>query len=156
MRDRHAGAAELRARLAADPTAPWRIADRRFDPHAPGAAESVFAVGNGYLGVRGAPEEGVPAHDPGVILNGFHETWPIVYPEDAYGLARTGQTIVGVTDGSVIRLFVDGEPFDLATARVLRYERALDMRAGVLSREVELETRHGRRVLVRSRRLASL
>ena len=45
------------------------------------AHESVFAVGNGYVGVRGTPEEGVPAHDAGVILNGFHETWPIVYPE---------------------------------------------------------------------------
>jgi hypothetical protein len=52
-----------------------------------------------------------------VILNGFHETWPIVYPEDAYGLARTGQTIANVTDGSLIRLFVDDEPFSLATAR---------------------------------------
>ena len=66
-----------------------------------------------------------------MILNGFHETWPIVYPEDAYGLARTGQTIVEVTDGSIIRLFVDDEPFDLATARVLGFERVLDMQIGV-------------------------
>ena len=118
--------------------------------------ESVFAVGNGYLGLRGTPEEGGPAHDAGAILNGFHETWPIVYPEDAYGLARTGQTIVNATDGTLIRLFVDDEPFDLATARVLRYERVLDMRTGVLRREVEFETPRGKRLLVRSRRLASL
>ena len=91
-----------------------------------------------------------------MILNGFHETWPIVYPEDAYGLARTGQTIVDVTDGSIIRLLVDDEPFDLATARMLRFERVLDMRIGVVMREVEWETARGRRVLVRSRRLASL
>src|ERR687896_312713 len=81
--------------------------------------ESVFAVGNGYLGLRGAPDEGKPAHDPGVILNGFHETWPIVYPEDAYGLARTGQTIVAPPDGSVIRLTVDGEHFELSSASLL-------------------------------------
>ena len=43
-----------------------------------GAQESVFAVGNGYLGIRGGPEEAAPAHDAGVNLNGFHETWPIV------------------------------------------------------------------------------
>jgi alpha,alpha-trehalose phosphorylase len=131
----------------------WRIVEDDFLAARPGAAESVFAVGNGYLGVRGAPEEGAPAHDPGVVLNGFHETWPIVYPEDAYGLARTGQTIVAPPDGSVIRLWVDDEPLDLATARV---ERVLDMRAGVLLREVEWETAGGKRVLVRSRRLASL
>jgi alpha,alpha-trehalose phosphorylase len=134
----------------------WQIVERGFAPERLAANESVFAVGNGYLGVRGAPEEGAPAHDPGVILNGLHETWPIAYPEDAYGLARTGQTIVNATDGSVIRLFADGEPLDLASSRVVRFERVLDMRAGVLLREVEFETSCGRRVLVRSRRLASL
>jgi alpha,alpha-trehalose phosphorylase len=131
----------------------WSISEDRFttDP----AAESVFAVGNGYLGMRGTPEEGAPAHDAGAILNGFHETWPIVYPEDAYGLARTGQTIVNATDGSVIRLFVDDEPVDLATAKVRRFERVLDMRTGILHREVELETGRGQRLLVCSTRLAS-
>ena len=121
-----------------------------------GALESLLAVANGYLGVRGAPEEGAGAAQPGVLLNGFHETWPIQYPEDAYGLARTGQTIVNATDGSVIRLFVDDEPFSPATCRVLRSVRTLDMRTGVLVREVEFETARGHRVAVRSRRLASL
>jgi alpha,alpha-trehalose phosphorylase len=134
----------------------WQIGEDRHDAGPAGARESLFAVGNGYLGLRGTPEEGGAAHDAGAILNGFHETWPIVYPEDAFGLARTGQTIVSATDGSVIRLFVDDEPFDLATARVLRFERVLDMRTGVLRREVEFATPRGRRMLVRSRRLVSL
>ena len=131
----------------------WSISEDRFstDP----SLESVFAVGNGYLGLRGTPEEGTPAHDAGAILNGLHETWPIVYPEDAYGLARTGQTIVNATDGSLIRLFVDDEPFDLATAKVHRFERVLDMRTGILQREVEFETERGQRLLVCSTRLAS-
>jgi alpha,alpha-trehalose phosphorylase len=146
-------ARERLRRLADDD---WRIVERRLDARRLGAQESVFAVGNGYLGIRGAPEEGTPAHDAGVILNGFHETWPIAYPEDAYGLARTGQTLVDVTDGSLVRLFVDDEPFDLATARVLRYERTLDMQIGVLCRTVEFETLRGRRLRVSSRRLASL
>ena len=51
--------------------------------------------------MRGTPEEGAPAHDPGAILNGLHETWPIVYPEDAFGLARTGQTIVNAPDATL-------------------------------------------------------
>ena len=99
------------------PIRDWQIVERRFAPGQLAPLESVFAVANGYLGVRGAPEEGGPAHDPGVTLNGLHETWPIVYPEDAYGLARTGHTVVNATDGSIIRLFVDDEPFDLATAK---------------------------------------
>ena len=127
----------------------WLIEDAGHGP----AHESVFAIGNGYLGVRGAPEEGTPAYDAGTVLNGFYESWPINYPEDAYGLARTGQTIVAPPDGSIVRLLVDGEPLDITTARVTR---ALDMRAGVLRREVELETPAGARLRVRSRRLASL
>ena len=165
------GVARTAAPEALPPRAPtWSsTTSRRWSDEATGASpsarttpagrpalESVFAVGNGYLGVRGAPDEGTPAHDPGVILNGFHETWPIVYPEDAYGLARTGQTIVGATDGSIVRLFVDDEPFDLASARLLAFERTLDMRTGVLSRELEFETARGGRIRIRSRRLASL
>ena len=132
----------------------WEIAETHFTLERMPAHESVFAVGNGYVGVRGTPEEGTPAHDAGAILNGLHETWPIVYPEDAFGLARTGQTIVNATDGSIIRLFVDDEPLDLQTATIVRFERVLDMRAGVLRREVVWETARGRRVLVRSSRLA--
>jgi alpha,alpha-trehalose phosphorylase len=138
------------------PIDPWRIVERRFSPELIPQLESIFAVSNGYLGLRGHHEEGAPARDPSVLLNGFHETWPIVYPEDAYGLARTGQTIVNSTDGSIIRLFVDDEPFTLTTARILRYERLLDMRDAILRREVEWQTPRGQRIVVRSRRLVSL
>ena len=127
----------------------WLIEDAGHGP----AHESLFAIGNGYLGVRGAPEEGTPAYDAGTVLNGFYESWPINYPEDAYGLARTGQTIVAPPDGSIVRMLVDGEPLDITIARVTR---VLDMHAGVLHREVELETPAGARLRVRSRRLASL
>jgi len=76
------------------PVAAWEIAEHGFAPERLAAAESVFAVANGYLGLRGTPEEGAPAHDAGAILNGLHETWPIVYPEDAYGHQVIKQTDV--------------------------------------------------------------
>ena len=137
MSPNHARAACLRERLEqrlsrspsehAYPVADWQIVERAFQREYLPALESVFAVANGYLGLRGTPEEGTPTHEAGAVLNGVHETWPIVYPEDAYGLARTGQTIVNATDGTLIRLFVDDEPFDLTTAKLLRFERVLDM-----------------------------
>src|SRR6188768_1568760 len=58
-------------------------------------------------------------------------------------------------DGKVIRLYVDDEPFELGGARALRYERALDMRAGTLDRQVLWETPAGRQILIESRRLVS-
>jgi alpha,alpha-trehalose phosphorylase len=66
--------------LAGPPADAWRIVERGRSPERMAALESVFSVGNGSLGLRGTPEEGTPAHDPGTVLNGMHETWPIVYP----------------------------------------------------------------------------
>jgi hypothetical protein len=40
---------------------------------------------------------------------GFHESWPIVYGEEAFGFARTGQTMLAVPDATVISLYVDDE-----------------------------------------------
>ena len=80
--------------------------------------------------MRGCPEEGGPNAENGTFINGFYETRPIVYGEDAYGFARTGQTICNVTDSKIIKLFVDDEPFWLPDAHLLSYDRRLNMKVG--------------------------
>jgi alpha,alpha-trehalose phosphorylase len=122
---------------------PWRLVTRRFSADRLAEAEAMFAVANGYMGIRGTQDEGSPAHDPAFFVNGFHETWPIPYGESAFGFATTGQTIVSAPDGSVMRLFVDEEPLVLAESKLLSYERALDMRAGLLERAVTFRTARG-------------
>jgi alpha,alpha-trehalose phosphorylase len=138
------------------PTDEWRILEARFSATYAKHCETVFALSNGYFGVRGAFDEGMPAHSPGVFVSGFHEQWPILHAEAAYGLARTGQTIVSVPDATVLRLYVDDEPLFVATARMPEYARVLDMRAGTLTRELVWETAAGKRVVVRSCRIVSL
>jgi alpha,alpha-trehalose phosphorylase len=138
------------------PVDEWRIVESRYSERFHPRAETVFALSNGYLGLRGGFDEGRPAIAPGAYVNGFHETWPIAHAEDAYGLARTGQTIINVPDAMVLRLYVDDEPLYMPTARLASYERALDMRAGTLGRRIEWHTPAGARVLVTSRRLVSL
>ena len=105
--------------LAADddfPVEQHRLVERRFSPATAPELETLFAVSNGYLGIRGTHEEGRPTHQTGTLLNGFYLSWPIVYPEQAYGFAEHGQTILNVTDGTLIKLYVDDEPFDLEDA----------------------------------------
>ena len=138
------------------PTDEWRIVESRFSDSYYERCETVFALSNGYVGVRGAYDEGRPAHSPGVFVTGFHEEWPILHAEEAYGLARTGQTIVNVPDATTFRLYVDDEPLFVATARMRQYARILDMRAGTLTRELVWETSSGKRVVVRSCRIVSL
>jgi alpha,alpha-trehalose phosphorylase len=138
------------------PVDPWKFIETRFYPRFLAQSETIFSVGNGYLGMRGNFEEGAPVSQNGTFINGFHETWPIVYGEEAYGFAKTGQTMLNVTDGKIIKLYVDDEPFFLPTALLLKFERCLDMQAGTLDREVLWETPAGKHVLMQSRRLVSL
>ncbi len=133
----------------------WRITEREFTRSWMGNAETIFALSNGFIGIRGTFEEGRPSIEPGTYLNGFHETWPIVHAEEAFGFARTGQTIVNAPDVTPIKLYVDDEPLRLAKARVVDYERALDFRDGVLRRELVWSTPSGKQVHVRSTRLVS-
>ncbi len=134
----------------------WRIVERRFTEEWMGNAETVFSLSNGFIGIRGLLEEARPAVESGTFLNGFHETWPIVHAEQAFGFARTGQTIVNVPDVTIMKLYVDDEPLHLPTARIVSYERSLDMRDGVLRRELVWSTPGGKHVTVRSSRMVSL
>src|SRR5512132_1749975 len=107
------------------PADEWRVAETRFTERWLERTETVFALANGYIGLRGGFDEGRPAVAPGTFVAGFHATWPIVYPEDAYGLARAGQTIVNVPDASVLKLDVDDEPLFVPVASVRTYSRVL-------------------------------
>lgn len=137
------------------PVDEWRIVEKRFAPAFLEQSETIFALANGYLGIRGSFEEGRPVRRSGTFINGFHETWPIPYGEGAFGFARTGQTMLNVADAKLMKLYVDDEPFALEFAHLLEFERVLDMRAGVLERSVLWETPGGKRVTVRSLRLVS-
>jgi alpha,alpha-trehalose phosphorylase len=137
------------------PADEWNVIEKAFHPEFLAQSETMLALGNGYLGIRGCPEEGGPYAENGTFINGFYETRPIVYGEDAYGFARTGQTICNVTDSKIIKLFVDDEPFWLPDAHLLNYDRRLNMKVGTLDREILWETPAGKQVSITSRRLVS-
>ena len=137
------------------PADEWNVIEKGFHPEFLAQLETMLALGNGYLGMRGCPEEGGPNAENSTLINGFYETRPIVYPEDAFGFAKTGQTIFSVTDSKIIKLFVDDEPFWLPNANLLSYDRRLNMKSGTLDREILWETPAGKQVLITSRRLVS-
>ena len=134
---------------------PWVVRERELRLDHLGQSESVFALSNGHIGLRGNLDEGEPFDVPGTYLNAFYEVRPLPYAETAYGLPDAGQTVVNVTNGKVIRLLVDDEPFDIRYGDLLRHERVLDLRDGVLRREVDWRSPTGREIHVRSTRLVS-
>jgi len=137
------------------PADQWKMVEKQFYPEFLGQTETIFSISNGYLGIRGVFEEGIPSFDNGTFINGFYESWPITYGEEAYGFARTGQTIVNVTDSKIIKLYVDDEPFYLPTANLLKFERTLDMKSGTLERDVVWELSSGKQVSIKSTRIVS-
>ena len=137
------------------PPEEWRVVELGFSQGLLHRAEAIFALSNGHFGMRGNVDESSPAHERGAYVNGFHDTWPIHHPEQAFGFARTGQTIVALPDAKVIDLYVDEEPLYLPSAILTRYERALDMSAGVLDRDLTWQTRSGKTVSVSSKRMVS-
>ncbi|WP_261796958.1 glycoside hydrolase family 65 protein [Corynebacterium provencense] len=120
-----------------------------------GQSETLFALSNGYLGMRGNPPEGRDSHEHGTFINGVHETWNIEHAEDAYGFAREGQTIVQVPDAKAMRLYIDDEPLRLGVAEVEDYGRTVDFREGVERRSFIWRTQAGKRVRVVTDRMVS-
>jgi alpha,alpha-trehalose phosphorylase len=140
---------------AAFESEPWRLRETELDLDVLAQTESVFALSNGHLGWRGNLDEGEPHGLPGCYLNGVYETRPLPYAEAGYGYPESGQTLINVPDGKLIRLLVDDEPFDVRYGQLREHERELDFRTGTLSRHAEWTTPTGRTVRVRSHRLVS-
>lgn len=135
---------------------PWTVRETELNLDVLAQSESVFALSNGHVGWRGNLDEGEPHGLPGSYLNGVHEVHPLPYAEAGYGYPESGQTVINVTNGKVLRLLVDDEPFDLRYGKLVRHERTLDLRRGVLERTCEWTSPTGSTVRVRSTRLVSL
>src|SRR4029450_5228021 len=119
------------------PVEPWSVRETQLDLEALAKTESLFALANGHIGLRANLDEGEPFGLPGTYLNSFYERRPLPHAEAAYGYPESGQTLVNITNGKIIRLLVDDEPFDLRYGQLRSHERELDLRDGVLRRTVE-------------------
>ncbi|MEU6106181.1 glycoside hydrolase family 65 protein [Streptomyces flaveolus] len=135
---------------------PWSVRETELNLDLLAQSESVFALSNGHVGWRGNLDEGEPHGLPGSYLNGVYELHPLPYAEAGYGYPESGQTVINVTNGKLLRLLVDDEPFDLRYGRLVKHERTLDLRRGVLERLCEWTSPAGSTIRVRSTRLVSL
>ena len=137
------------------PPEPWVVRETELDLSVLAQSEAIFALSNGHIGLRANLEEGEPHGLPGTYLNSFYEMHPMAHAEAGYGYPELGQTLVNVTNGKIIRLLVDDEPFDVRYGRLRAHERVLDLRAGVLRRQAEWVSPAGQAVRVSSVRLVS-
>lgn len=123
----------------------WKIIETEFDPQKLAKSETVFTIGNGYLGTRGAFEEGYPGDQPATLVNGLFDDAPIVFTE-----------LANVPNWLDFALYVDGQRFRLDQGQILDYHRELDLRTATLRRLVRWRSPKGQTLSVRIERFASL
>lgn len=135
---------------------PWCLRETALDLDVLAQSESLFALSNGHIGWRGNLDEGDPHGLSGSYLNGVYEQRPVPYAEAGFGYPESDEVVVNVTNGKLIRLLVDDEPFDIRYGQLTCHERLLDFRTGLLHREAQWISPAHRSVKVSSTRLVSL
>ena len=137
------------------PVAQWSVTEDQLDTEKIPGDETVFALANGYMGVRGTFEERSLAYAPGSFINGYYETEPIVYGESAYGFAVNRQRMIALPDATVIELSINDYPLDLTTGTILEHRRLLRMKTGLLERHLRWQSPDGTILDLAVRRLVS-
>src|SRR5437764_223128 len=102
------------------PAEPWQVRETKLEFGLLAQSESVFALSNGHIGLRANLDEGEPHALPGTYLNSVYEERPLPYAEAGYGYPPSGQTVINVANGKLIRLLVNDEPFDVRYGRLRR------------------------------------
>lgn len=135
----------------------WLISENQFLSDDQDVVSSLLALSNGYLGIRGDMGIRLRQDSRGTYLNGLHETWAINHAEDAYGLARIGQSMVTLPDGTALDLEINGHAItDDGAGAILGYTRVLDIKSATLHQAFVWKSPDGARFDVRQRSTVSL
>ncbi|HEY7493914.1 MAG TPA: glycoside hydrolase family 65 protein [Candidatus Tectomicrobia bacterium] len=123
----------------------WLVREAEFRRTALRAQESVYTIGNGYLCTRGAFEEGMLGDLPATLIHGVFDDAPIVETE-----------LANAPNWLPLTPHIGAERVQLDAGRLLRYERVLNLRQGVLSRTFRWQSSTGQTVDIRYERFISL
>lgn len=140
----------------------WRVEQEGFDPAREHAVESIFTVGNGYLGVRGALYWPLPISQDDLFIAGIYDRKQAVRPYSEQEFLHVGNLdypyteLVSAPFPFRLHVALDGTPLNLADNHWRAHKRVLDLHHAVLLSEVKFETQPGLHTTVRTRRCATL
>ncbi|MCH1640265.1 glycoside hydrolase family 65 protein [Paenibacillus timonensis] len=136
---------------------PWSILEESFDPVNHEISESIFSIGNGYMGQRANFEE----QYSGPSLQGSYMAG-VYYPDKTrVGWWKNGYPeyfakVLNSTNWIGINVFVDGVALDLAECQVKDFVRELNMKEGYLSRRFTAVMKDGKELSVEAVRFVSI
>lgn len=122
----------------------WMIHEDSYDPTRNLAYESLFALSNGYMGIRGSHEEGAKPSLPYVYVNGVFDKSETFMKE-----------LATLPNWLGMRLYIDKFLLGVDDAMVLEYHRVLDMKDAALFKHLKLRDGKGRETLIEGMRFVS-
>ncbi|WP_419886043.1 beta-phosphoglucomutase [Paenibacillus sp. B-A-8] len=150
---------DLKDYIAIYPYHEWKIIEDSFELEHNYRNETVFSLANGYMGLRGTFEEGYPFPADqgleGTFINGFYESETIRYGELAYAYPEKTQTMLNVTNGKIVRIYIDGEQFNMLEGSMEQYQRVLDLQKGTVTRSLIWQSPKGKKLQIVITRLVS-
>ena len=123
----------------------WIITEPDFIPENTGKFETIFSLGNGYMGLRASTEEGSPDEVRGCYIAGLFDKFPGEVTE-----------LPNIPDWTNVRIKLDGETFSLCQGKILSYQRQLNIRDGELVRNIEWMSPSGKNTQLIFRRFVSM
>lgn len=147
--------------LAREATTAWHVEEEGFDPAREHQMETLFAIGNGYLGVRGALDTPPPGAQSDLFIAGIYDRKraDLPYSEVEFLASDRGDDpyaeLVPLPFPFLLTASLDGQPLDFSGTRGHQLRRTLDLRRGLLQIDARFETVDGRHTSIHSRRCAS-
>jgi len=138
----------------------WEIAEDSYIPERNYHSETIFTIGNGFIGIRGTFEEGLENSsvlgEEGTFLNGIYEEGTIKYGEIAYGFPEKSQTMLNAANGKKIMLCLEDENFNMNTGQLINYKRSINMKEGILKRSLIWQSPKGKQIKLDTERMVCL
>ena len=138
----------------------WILKEETTDAEVIAQNETLFALSNGHFGTRGSLEERkiyeeTYGFSEATLVNGYYDSEPIQYGEWAYGYAEKHQTVIPVPHAKHVLIEVDGEQFGFGKGTIHYHSRELNLKDGLLTREVKWESPKGHMLTLVFERFAS-
>ena len=134
----------------------WWVKEDSLSPNDYRKQESLMALSNGYLSLRGSfEEESIKLGHAGTYLNGLYEFHPLHYGEKYSGYPEQSQVMINLPDPKSVNLTINGHTFSLDEGKILEFERHLDIKTASLARHIVWESPSGDQVNIESIRFVS-
>ncbi|MEX0780509.1 MAG: glycosyl hydrolase family 65 protein [Balneolales bacterium] len=133
----------------------WRLTYNGYDPAKEGQREALFTLGNGYFASRGAAEESTAnhIHYPGTYLAGGYNR----LNSDIGGKVIEHEDLVNWPNWLLLKWkHEDGDWMELETSNIIEYSQSLDLRSGIIERQIHTADKKGRETRIISRRLVHM